>query len=368
MSKVCIVTWDGGGNVPPALGIGRELKRRGHDVTFTGHEQQRGAIQDQAGFEFYPYRAAPRWDSTRPFKPVEIVHRVFVSRALGAELPPADLYLVDNLLFGALSEIQKGGRRHAVLFHSLLSEGLNTWGGGLGALLAMLHRLRPPKLWADAEATLVATLRELDPIADQKLPANVRYVGPVWQDSRPQASEAREPHVLASLSTISQDGQPAALQAVIDALGTLKVPATVTTGPAVDPEQLRAPQNVNLLRMADHGELMRRSTLVVGHGGHATTMRALAHSLPLLVIPMFEQGDQTQIGRVIERTGAGRMLPKKASSAEIATALQALLEDGSYRTAAARLGALIRERDGAAAAAHQLEALLPSRRVVSSPA
>ena len=36
MTEILIVTWDGGGNVPPALLIGAELQRRGHGVMVRG--------------------------------------------------------------------------------------------------------------------------------------------------------------------------------------------------------------------------------------------------------------------------------------------------------------------------------------------
>jgi hypothetical protein len=36
MSRIVFVTWNGGGNLLPALGIGRELDRRGHSVAFLG--------------------------------------------------------------------------------------------------------------------------------------------------------------------------------------------------------------------------------------------------------------------------------------------------------------------------------------------
>ena len=37
MADILFVTWDGGGNLPPAIGIGRELRSRGHEVRFIGH-------------------------------------------------------------------------------------------------------------------------------------------------------------------------------------------------------------------------------------------------------------------------------------------------------------------------------------------
>ena len=37
MADLLFVTWDGGGNVPPATAIARELARRGHTVRFVGN-------------------------------------------------------------------------------------------------------------------------------------------------------------------------------------------------------------------------------------------------------------------------------------------------------------------------------------------
>ena len=44
MARILVVTWDGGGNVPPMLGIARELQRRGHQVRVLGHPQQREVV------------------------------------------------------------------------------------------------------------------------------------------------------------------------------------------------------------------------------------------------------------------------------------------------------------------------------------
>jgi hypothetical protein len=37
MSQILIVTWEGGGNRTPALGMARALVDRGHDVRLLGH-------------------------------------------------------------------------------------------------------------------------------------------------------------------------------------------------------------------------------------------------------------------------------------------------------------------------------------------
>ena len=44
MTRFAFVTWDGGGNVPPAVGIAQELVLRGHEVVFLGYEVQTAAL------------------------------------------------------------------------------------------------------------------------------------------------------------------------------------------------------------------------------------------------------------------------------------------------------------------------------------
>ena len=51
MAEILFVTWDGGGNVPPAVGIAEELKNRGHRVRFLGHPRQALAFSER-GLEF----------------------------------------------------------------------------------------------------------------------------------------------------------------------------------------------------------------------------------------------------------------------------------------------------------------------------
>ena len=107
--------------------------------------------------------------------------------------------------------------------------------------------------------------------------------------------------------------------------------------------------------------------MVVGHGGHATTMVALAHDLPLLVIPMDAMTDQPFIGKAIERAGAGRTMGRRSSPEKIRAAVEELLADGPHRAAAARLGAEVRSLPGAQLGADTVEALLRDGAVAPDP-
>ncbi len=104
---------------------------------------------------------------------------------------------------------------------------------------------------------------------------------------------------------------------------------------------------------------MPAATLVIGHGGHATTMRALAHDLPMVVMPMHPMLDQPMVGAAVERAGAGRAVAKDVAPDVLRrTVGPRLLEDGPHRAAAARLGAAIRAMPGAVRGADAIEAAL----------
>ena len=174
--------------------------------------------------------------------------------------------------------------------------------------------------------------------------------------------------MLVSLSTFRFPGMTQCLQTILDACAELEARVVVTTGPAVDPAALRAPANAEVHRFVPHAELMPRTSLVIGHGGHGTTMQALAHGLPMVLMPMHPMLDQPMVARSVERAGAGRVVRKKATADELRPVIASLLTDGPHRAAAARLGAEIRALPGASGAAGRIEGLLsngtttPSRR------
>jgi UDP:flavonoid glycosyltransferase YjiC (YdhE family) len=164
--------------------------------------------------------------------------------------------------------------------------------------------------------------------------------------------------VLVSLSTFAFPQMRKCLQAILDATRGLGADVVATTGPAIDPSALDVPPGVEVHQYVPHVELMPRASVMVGHGGHGTTMQALAHDLPLLVMPMDRMTDQPQVGRSLVASGAGRMVRKGTAAARITPLLAELLAAGPHRAAAARLGAEVRSLPGAALGADAIEGLL----------
>ena len=352
MAEIVVVTWDGGGNVPPAFAIAAELAARGHGIRVLGHRSQRESIE-AAGFTPVAVRETRDFTVGGTHSDRELI-ATFGDRGTGRDLRaeldrhPADLVLVDALTIGALDAVRSSGVRYAVLEHFFDGYYQGLLRGPLGVVLRA-KGLRPGRALRGAAVRLVTSLPELD---------DVRPGGPVCQVGPVVTWAPRvvgEPTVLVSLSTFGYAGMRERLQDALDGCAGLDARVVVTTGPHVDPASLRVPAGVEVHRFVPHDELMPRASVVVGHGGHGTAMRALAHDAPVVVLPMDPRSDHLMVGRSLERAGAGRVVPSGGGPHGVAGAVGALLADGPHRATAARLGTLVRSSPGAAGAADALE-------------
>lgn len=368
MARILAVTWDGGGNVPPMLGIAGEMRRRGHQIRVLGHPGQGEAVTS-AGLDFVAYRRARSWSPTVTATGARFLLRflfgVFTEPRIGEDVrdellrEPVDLALIDSMTLAGLRAAERAGVPTAVLMHTLRRYHTHAWSRGPIGIVATVRGMRPGWLWNAADRVLVATDADLDPAARTRLPGNVRYTGVVQASIHPTTAK-EVPLVLVSFSTIFFEHQEVTLQNVLDGLKGLPIRVVVTTG-AVAPDALRPPSNCEVHQYLHHDDILPSAALVVGHGGHSTTMRALAHGVPLLVLPMHHLLDQAMIGKAIAAAGAGQVLRKTASAEEIRTAVWSLLQDPSYRRAAEAVGARLRSRNGAIFAADELEDLLKVR-------
>jgi UDP:flavonoid glycosyltransferase YjiC (YdhE family) len=92
---------------------------------------------------------------------------------------------------------------------------------------------------------------------------------------------------------------------------------------------------------------------VVTHAGHGTVMRALAHGLPVLCLPMGR--DQDDNAARIVASGAGLRLKPSASAPRIAEAVRRLLAEPGFSANAGRLGRIIEADVAADRAIEELE-------------
>jgi UDP:flavonoid glycosyltransferase YjiC (YdhE family) len=159
------------------------------------------------------------------------------------------------------------------------------------------------------------------------------------------------------------DGQLALAQRVCDAVGKADVKALLTLGPAIEGAKVRAPAGVAVTAWREHDELLPTCAAVIGHGGLGTTLRSLAHGVPLVLLPLGR--DQAVNAARVEGLGAGIALAPDSAPAAIRSALGRVLEELGFATAARAAAARIAAGEPDRRAVEALEAcfaIRPARR------
>jgi UDP:flavonoid glycosyltransferase YjiC (YdhE family) len=171
---------------------------------------------------------------------------------------------------------------------------------------------------------------------------------------------------------------PSLYEAAIEALAGLPVRLLVTIGNDRDPEELGIdplPANVKVEQWVAQDAVSPRAAAIVCHGGYGTTLHALAHGTPLVVLPLFST-DQWANAEAVARSGAGLALdaerhsrrvldlPGPETIAQVRPALERVLDEREFKRAAERVAASIRALPPVEAAPEALEELAgtPPRR------
>jgi UDP:flavonoid glycosyltransferase YjiC (YdhE family) len=147
---------------------------------------------------------------------------------------------------------------------------------------------------------------------------------------------------------------------VLAGLRELPVNVVVTVGRQIDPQTFGPqPDNVRIERFIPQSALLPHCDLVVNHGGSGSVIGALAHGLPMVVIPM--GADQSLNAARCERLGVGIVLNAvQLTTKSVADTVAAVLLAPNYRVAAERIRHEIAGLPEADAAVHLLERLVTS--------
>jgi MGT family glycosyltransferase len=192
-------------------------------------------------------------------------------------------------------------------------------------------------------------------------PQHVRYVGPTladppWVDRwcSPWDEDDGRPLVIVSFSSTYM-AQERVLARVIEGLSSADARVLVTTGPTIDAASFRPGDNTTIVRSAPHAQLFPETAAVVTHAGMGTVIRALAAGVPLVCVPMGR--DQLDVAARVVYRGAGLRLRPSARPDAFRAAVERVIRDPSFRTAAARLGTSINADAVAQRGLDELEAL-----------
>ncbi len=352
------MSWGGGGNLPPLLAAGRLLAARDHRVRVLASAATRQPAV-HAGFDVVGYRRGcdPDMDTAFEKQAAQLMASAagpeiaLDVRDVVAELRP-ELMIVDCMLPAGIAAGESTGTPTVSLVHfpyglarTQMLRGAGAWTTDRAQLNITRSGLglEPARddlaAWESTDLLLVTVPKWFDLAADY--PANVVHAGPLGVTRAPQGGSTPDgrPLVLLSFSTTVMQGQVALIERVCEAIAGQAVAAILTLGPAVSTAAIHAQRNIEAIPYADHDQLLPRCAAAITHGGVGTTLRALAHGKPLLLLPL-GRDQQFNAGRVVE-LGAGICLPVEASPAEIASALVELLAQPQYREAAVGAAAAI---------------------------
>jgi UDP:flavonoid glycosyltransferase YjiC (YdhE family) len=136
---------------------------------------------------------------------------------------------------------------------------------------------------------------------------------------------------------------PALYRLAIDVLASLPVRLLVTLGDAPDPAALGdLPANVHVERWIPQEAVLPHASVAVSHGGYGSTLGALAHGVPMVLLPLFSI-DQWANADAVQRAGAGLALvddrdsrlvlelPDVLTLAGLAPAVSEVLTHDAYR-------------------------------------
>lgn len=351
-----LVTWAGGGNVPPLTVLAGTLAGQGHRVRVLGPRGMAARFSG-AGIAFQAHRSADEWTDGHPIDwsgpPPTEAQRMAYLRGMAEDVlaecdrEPADALVVDYMQSDALAAAEATSLPFAAFVHTLYArvaaadrspmaafadlDRINSLRETLG--VAPLSRVT--RALDRAARVLVATVPALDrPLVP--LPANVRYVGPLIEPPGPDHAWAPPepadlPLVVVSLSTTPM-GEVPVLQRIVDALADEPLRVLVTVGDHVPAAALRPAPNSVVSGYVRHSAVLPHAKLVVSHAGLGTVSAALSFGLPMVCVPLGRE--QPANAEAVEAVGAGRWLHRDAGLEELREVVRDVVSGEQYRRAA----------------------------------
>jgi UDP:flavonoid glycosyltransferase YjiC (YdhE family) len=357
--RVLVSSTAGAGHFTPVVPLAHACRAAGHDVAVAAPASFADAVA-RAGLDHLPFADAPPDELGAIFARLpglpraaanEVVMReVFAGVDARSALPGLDetvrawrpdVIVRDPAEFASYVVAERHGVPHVSaaigpaaleeFMLPLVDEPLRALGaerGAEGVRAAPVVSLVPPVLDGPrAGSGAVTRVRYDTPPAPETEPL------PAWGD--PDA-----PLVYVSYGTITATIGPfaAIYPATVAALADRPVRVLLTVGDGADDGALGPlPGNVRVERFRPQQTVMPIASAVVGHGGFGTTMTALAHAVPLVVLPLFAS-DQHINADAVAAAGAGVAVPGELDgAAHLAAAVDAVLADGTFAAGARRV-------------------------------
>jgi UDP:flavonoid glycosyltransferase YjiC (YdhE family) len=380
------------GHAFPAIALGAELARRGHEVTLETWSRWREAVERE-GMHF---AAAPEYQ-VFPSQDMKLKPYVAAVRASGStrevirECDP-EVVVADIITSAASLAAQAEGRRWATLIPHVMPTGgpgfpiysigavyprtalgRRFWSWvrplvmrgeeqGRVELNGARERVGLPSLpfthgGISRELAIVATFPQLEYPRAEPWPG-MRVTGPLlWEQpfGDVELPPGDAPLVLVAPST-AQDPEQTLLRAALEGLADEPVRVLATINRRPPPSPVTTPANARMVDWVSYARTMPLCDAVVCHAGHGTVARSLASGVP--VVACGHAGDQAENAARVRWAGVGVSLPRRFQSPTgVRLAVRRHLSDAAYRRRAEELRDWAAANDGSARAADAVEAL-----------
>ncbi len=383
----------GTGHFNPLIPIARAAEAAGHVVAVTGRPAMMPAVR-AAGFTATAFATGEADTGTTPVRTelqapdaeheAQVVRRAFAGRLARARAPliidlcgvwRPDLLVCDEMDFGAIVAAERAGMPHATVIviaagsfvpAELVTEPVQALRSEHGLPpdpdLNMLSRylvLSPvPPSYRDPRFPLPPTAHSLQPFG---LNLDGGDLAPPWL-----AQIAETPTVYFTLGTVFNLESGDLLNRVVAALGEMPINLVVSVSNEIDPAELGPqPTNVRVERYIPQAVLFPHCDLVVSHGGSGTVIGALAHGLPMVLIPL--GADQLVNAERCLALGVARVLDAMTITPEtVREAVLSVLADAPFRQQAQRIKDEVAALPGPEYAVALLERLASEQRPILS--
>lgn len=177
------------------------------------------------------------------------------------------------------------------------------------------------------DLSLLCDIPEFAPTSN--LPDNFKYIGPVcWIPKIPLPEQLNhlDPNRPVIYLTIGSTG-PTLLKLFFDSLADTNFQCVLTTGNAIKVSSW--PKNFMVFDFLPAHEVLKKSNMVICHGGNNTIYQAISYGTPIIGIATnFDQ--QMHLQRV-EALELGLRLPKKVKKCDLQSAVDKILTNQKYK-------------------------------------
>lgn len=383
MSRFLLVVPPFRGHVLPMVSVARELERRGHCVAWVAHRSEVGdvlppnsecfaAMEDRTAVQEHAIER--ELAGQRGYRSLRFFWEVVVADLCRTMTPDVDLAIrrfdpdvivSDQYCLAGAFGARRAGVRWATVatntgFLDPALEATPRVGAWIERLLTGLQEEAglDPIGRPDLSPDLVVVFSSREFLGDHAVDdPRFRYVGAVVGATEehvdfPWHRLVQGQRVLVTLGTTAGDRGRRFLAAALAGVAHVGAQAIAV----VDGWDDVTSSDAIVLPRIPQLEVLSVVDAVICHGGHNTVCEALLQGLPLMVAPLTY--DQPANARLVQRWRCGTVVSaRRATARSVADALEPLLGDPGFRSAAGRAGEALRAGGGATAVAEALAGL-----------